>query len=74
MMFLEVLTLIKHTARKCIICHYSYILDKGFKVEAAVGNGYYNILLKKSIDFNSIATLILTVLINGISKGKAIDF
>lgn len=57
MMFLEVLTLIKHTTRKCIICHYLYILDKGFKIEAAVGNGYYNILLKKSIDFNSIATL-----------------
>ena len=44
------------TSRECIICHYWYFLNQGFKFQLAVCNGCYDILMM-CIDLNSIATL-----------------
>ena len=38
----------------CIICHYWYVLNKKFKFQSIVCNGYHDVLTM-SIDFNSIS-------------------
>ena len=32
------------TLKECIICHYMYFLDKGFKFQPDVCNGYHDVL------------------------------
>ena len=32
-------------SKECIICHYQYFLDKGFKFQPAVCNGFHYILM-----------------------------
>ena len=36
----------KSAFKECIICNYYYFLDRGFKFQQAVYNGYYNVLIK----------------------------
>ena len=63
---------------ECIICHYQYFLNKGFRFQPAVCcNSSHDVLLM-SIDIKSIANLNIHggdyhCIIVGITKSKAID-
>ena len=41
-------------SKKCVICHYWYFKDIGFKYELYLCNGCYD-LMQKSMSFNNIA-------------------
>ena len=61
---------------ECIICHYWYFLDKGFKFHLDVCNGCHHVLMI-SMNFSNIVIPIIRgvdyrCIINGISKSKAI--
>ena len=62
--------------QECDICHYWYILDKGFKFQLHVCNGCYDVLM--SMNFRDIASLNLNGvdyrhIISRISKSIAIN-
>ena len=43
-------------SKKCHVCHYWYILDKGFKFQPYVSNGYHDVLMM-SMNLSSISVL-----------------
>ena len=55
-----------NSPKECIIYHYWYLLDKGFKFQPNVCNGCHNILIM-SMNFNDYC------IINGISKGETVN-
>ena len=64
-------------SKGCDICHYWYFLDKGFKFQLVVCNGYYNILMM-SMNLSNIAILNIhgadfCCIFIGISKSEAIN-
>ena len=64
-------------SKECIIFHYSYILDKGFKFQLSVRNCYHDVLMI-SMNLNNICILNICgvnvlCIINGISKSEAIN-
>ena len=62
---------------KIKMCHYWYFLDKGFKFQLDVCNGYHDVFMM-SININNIKTLNIWGVdyhqtINEISKGDAVN-
>ena len=41
-------------SKECDICHYSYFLDKGFKYEQYLCNGFHD-LMQKAMNFDDVA-------------------
>ena len=64
-------------SKECDIFHYWYFLDKGFKFESYVCNGFHDVLLM-SVDLSNIPILNTNCadnccIIKGISKSDAIN-
>ena len=64
-------------SKECDICYYWYFLDKGFKFQADVCNGYHDVL-KMSMNFSDIAILNISgvdyrCIINIISKSEVVN-
>ena len=64
-------------SKENIIYHYHYFLDKGFKFQPGVCNGFHDVLMM-SMNFNDILVLNIhgvdyLCIINGISKREAVD-
>ena len=64
-------------SKKCGICHYWYFLDKGFKFQRNVCNGYHDVSVI-SINFNGIVILKIRDVdyrctINGINKNDDVN-
>ena len=62
--------------KECDICHYWYFLDKGFKFQPNVCNGYHDLLMM-SMNLSDIAILNIKTadyrcIISRISKSEAI--
>ena len=75
--FLKIFMLIRQsTSKKCIICHYWYFLDKGFKLQLAVFNGFLDVSVM-SMNLRDAAILNICnvdyCIINEASKKKAIN-
>ena len=45
-----------NASKECDICHYWYFLDKGFKYEPYLCNGYYD-LMQKAMNFIDVAII-----------------
>ena len=65
-----------NASKESIICHYWYLLDKGFKLPSSVCNGCHDVLIMV-IDINIIAFLNIhgvgyRCIIIGISKSEAL--
>ena len=56
LMYLKELMLIRQANQECDICHYWYLLDKGFKFQPHVCNGCHDLLLM-SMNLSDIAIL-----------------
>ena len=54
--FLKELMLIKQVHQGCDICHYWHFLDKGFKFQQDVCNGYHDVLMMY-VNLNDIVIL-----------------
>ena len=50
--------LILKCIKKCDICHHCYFLDKGFKYEPYLCNGYHD-LMQKTLNFNDVPIFLL---------------
>ena len=46
-----------NASKECDICHYWYFLDKNFKCEPYLCNGFHD-LMQKAINFNDVASQI----------------
>ena len=64
-------------SKECIICHYWYFFDKGFKFQLHVYNGCHDLLTMSMNLINTTALNIHSVdcccIISGISKNKLIN-
>ena len=47
-----------NASKECDICHYWYLLDKGFKHEPYICHGRHD-LIQKTMDFNDVAIFLL---------------
>ena len=61
-------------SKECDICHYSYFLYKGFKLQPHVCNGYYDVLMMpmnlSDVAILNIHGLIIVVLLPELVKVK----
>ena len=64
-------------SKDCDVCHYCYFLDRAFKFQTYVCNGYHDLLMM-STNLDDIAVLNIKgvdscCIISGISKSEAIN-
>ena len=64
-------------SKECDICHHRYFLDKGFKFQSNISNGYHDVLMV-SMNLSDVAVLNIhnadyCCIISGISKSGAIN-
>ena len=65
-------------SKKCIVCHYWYSKDVGFKLESHVFNKCYNVLmiayeLKKNIAKLNVKVVAFRSILWGISRNEAVN-
>ena len=71
------LTLIRQESKDCDICHYWYFLEKGFKFQLDVYNGYHDLLVM-SMSLSDIAILNIhgtnyCCIVSRINKNEAVN-